>query len=127
MMPRISVLLRDSQTIKLFACQLYRSCSNHALFSSDMAAATHAANKLMMKQTRQKLPKLQGKLLIVEGNIAAGKSTFSQRLGKHFDYVVRIAQFLPPKPSETRCKILSILGLPLLLYSGAGGKLRAKR
>ena len=31
----------------------------------------------------------EGKLIILEGNIAAGKSTLSKRLGEYFNYVVR--------------------------------------
>ena len=51
-------------------------------------------SKSIAEKQQENLPRLQAKLLIVEGNIAAGKSIFSQRLGKQFGFLVR-GSFVP--------------------------------
>jgi len=45
-------------------------------------------SKSIAEKQQENMPCVQAKLLIVEGNIAAGKSIFSQRLGKQFGFLV---------------------------------------
>lgn len=60
------------------------SCGASRLLCHSMAAA-----QKWKRSRQQDLTKVEGKLLIVEGNIAAGKSTFSKRLGECFGFEVR--------------------------------------
>ena len=46
-------------------------------------------SKSIAEKQQENMSCVQAKLLIVEGNIAAGKSIFSQRLGKQFGFLVR--------------------------------------
>ena len=83
---RFSVKISPSRKIveapRLVAKRLF-SIASHQLCNTFSSADLH-----VMEKTQQSSPHLQGKLLIVEGNIAAGKSVFSKRLGKHFGFVV---------------------------------------
>ena len=45
--------------------------------------------KRLISSSNLRLSSKQGKLILVEGNIAAGKSVLSKRLGEHFNFVVR--------------------------------------
>ena len=46
--------------------------------------------KRLISSSNSTLSSKQGKLILVEGNIAAGKSILSKRLGEHFNFVVRL-------------------------------------
>lgn len=61
------------------SCRRLFATSNHLLHNG-MATPVH-------KHKQKDMPQTQGKLLVIEGNIAAGKSTFSKRLGEYFNYV----------------------------------------
>ena len=68
-------------TLWIKALRLRRRLANQMKIDDGLTVNFQQLKQVMKKSTL-------GKLLVVEGNIAAGKSTLSKRLGECFDYKV---------------------------------------
>ncbi len=70
-------------TLWIKALRLRRRLANQMKIDDGLITVNFQQLKQVMKKSTL------GKLLVVEGNIAAGKSTLSKRLGECFDYKVK--------------------------------------